>query len=324
MQEMFFIGIDGGGHKTAGALFDGAGRRRGAARLGGSAIVGRPAEPACAILDALVADLCRQAGVGRERVRRCGLGLSGIDFADEHALQLEVIARAIGIPAGRVLLVNDGIPALWGATAAPAAAILQHGSSFTTAWRPEFGREKIFDSLDAGAIFDLRKAALHLVARMIDGRRPAAPFKDRLLRHFGVADEKSFAELAYRDRLPRAAGLTVADMIFQAWQDGDATAAELVGRALDDYAVTVSTMLALTGQPAPDAILGGGVLRGAPERFWDELRALIRRSFPGSAVKPPDLPPEHGAAIMAAHAEGLGAPTYFRAVQRAGRPDDAE
>lgn len=239
------------------------------------------------------------------------MGLSGIDFADEHPMQRKGIARAIGIPDRRLTLVNDGIAALWGATVSPAAVILQHGTGFTSAYRSAFGRETLFDQLDAGAIFDLRTAALTVVARMIDGRLPASPLKAKVLRHFAIPDEKDFAESVYRRRLPEAQRLTLAALIFTAWEEGEPASADLVRRAIDDYAVTATAMMARTTHPAPDTVFGGGVLTRAPDRFWREIHALIRRSYPQAVVKPPDLPPEYGAAIMAAHGTGLDPGRFF-------------
>ena len=51
-----FLGLDGGGTKTAGALVDRQGRLLGREMAGRSAFVGRPSDEACAVLKGVVED----------------------------------------------------------------------------------------------------------------------------------------------------------------------------------------------------------------------------------------------------------------------------
>ena len=93
----FVIGLDGGRSKTAGLLCDDAGRVLARARGAGSAVLGQPSAEACQALAGLVGDLCAQGSVRLEAVDAVGIGLSGVDFADEFAGQHAALAAALGV-----------------------------------------------------------------------------------------------------------------------------------------------------------------------------------------------------------------------------------
>jgi len=308
-----FLGIDGGATKTAGVLLDAAGRVHARARTGGTAMIGEPSPETCSRLKELVSALCRQAGTKRKQIRCAGLGLNGVDFEDEHEAQLSAVSRAVGVPASKVSLVNDGIVALWGATSAPAAAILQHGTGFTAAYRTRIGGETLFDHLGVGRTFDLRWELPALVARMIDGRAESTPLKDAVLAHFGLAADR-YAEAVFRERVDPERIAGTAPLVYAAWENGDAAAAMLVERALDDYALAARTMLARTGSSRPVMVFEGGVIDTAPASFRERLTERVHRHCAGAEVQRAALPPETGAAILAAYAAGHDPTALFDAV----------
>jgi N-acetylglucosamine kinase-like BadF-type ATPase len=299
------LGIDGGSTKTAAVLITDEGDVLAYAQLPGSA-TGSPVSPQTAsVLASAVQLLCSQAGVSQEEIRVCGIGLCGIDFEDELPVQREGIAAALTLPQERVVLVNDGIVALWGATAKPAATILQHGSGFTGAYRVKHGDEVLFDHLSIANTFDMRRALVALVARMINGMAEATPLKDKALAHFGIEDEQQYCEAVYRRRIPHECMRSTPPLIFSSWLAGDPGAGQLVESAIRDYALVAQAMVAATRIPDPDVTFGGGLLAQAPDEFWESLACAVRESHPDVTVKPPDLPPEYGGAIMAGHRVGL-------------------
>ncbi|MFB3881502.1 MAG: BadF/BadG/BcrA/BcrD ATPase family protein [Armatimonadota bacterium] len=309
-DDRVLLGIDGGASKTAGVAISRGGRVLARARQKGSAIVGSPKPESCAVLASVVDDLCAQSGRSRGSVVRCGIGLNGVDFADEIAMQHAQISRAIGLPPERVGLVNDGIVALWGATSAPAAVMVQHGSGFTAAYRSVYGAETLFDHLSVAQVFDLRQGLISLVARMLNGMAEATPLKEKALAHFGV-DEDAYCDAIFRGLIPRERRMSTGPLIFASWVEGDAGADSLVGAALDDYALAAKAMIAKTRSPSPAISLGGGLLSAAPPRFWDALTERLKGSYPGVVARPPRLAPEFGAAIMAGHEAGLDPRVLF-------------
>jgi N-acetylglucosamine kinase-like BadF-type ATPase len=308
----FVLGLDGGASKTCGAIVDRTGRTIAHARFGGSAIMGRPSVQVLECVRGLVAELVRQAGIPGEALGFAGLGMNGIDLASDLPVQLEELSRAIGLPKSRVKLVNDGIVALWGATSADSAGLIQFGSGFTAAVRPKLGSEHPFDHLDVGRIFDPRVEAICLVGRMIDGRHPPSGLKDLFLKHFGIANESDFAESIFGDTISKAQRFSTAALIFQAWIVGDAGALWLVERTIADLSICAAAML----RSAPDKqlFLGGGIINNAPQSFWNELTTRITGTIPKVMIGRPLLAPELGACVMAAHAAGYPSSQFFNNV----------
>jgi N-acetylglucosamine kinase-like BadF-type ATPase len=244
------------------------------------------------------------------------VGLSGIDFADEFAGQHAALSACLGIDPRRLTLVNDGVAALWGASAADCACVVQHGSGVTHAYRAGLGTEQPYDHLDVGRLFNIRDALAALVARMIDGRAPATALKETVLQHYGIADEGDYAEALYRGWIPRDLLRTGQIHAFAAWQAGDPAATRLVALAADDYALTACTMVGRTGAPRCEVAFGGGVLNHAPEEFHAQLAKRVHERFPEALVIRPRLSPGHGAALMAAFHHGLDpAPLFARMLQ---------
>lgn len=319
MPQQYFIGIDGGASKTLGVLIDGEGCLLANTRLGGSAIVGAPTAESRMILASLKQRLCSEAHVSPLAITGIGLGLNGIDFADEFPIQQAELCACLRIDDSQLTLVNDGIAALWGASPAERSVIVQLGTGVTTAYRSGYGQEQLFDHLDAGSIFDLRRALAVLVARMIDGRADVTPLKAAALAHYQVQDEATFAELLFRERLPHAQFATGQQVVFMAWLDGDAAATRLVMQAVEDYAVTACAMIARTGADHCTVAFGGGVIQHAPQAFLALLAERVHARYPEADVISPRLSPAHGAALMTAYHHGLDPHALFDAIMHDGR-----
>lgn len=310
MSADCFVGIDGGGSKTKAVLCTASGRVLARTHTGPCALIGPPTPEIREHLRHLTATLCRDAQVTPQAVARWCLGLNGIDFVDEIPTQFAALTETLGVPSERVLLVNDGIIALAGTGSAPVAAILQHGSGFTSAYRRQFGQETLFDHLNVGRIFDLRFELQALLARMIDGRAEITPLKERVLRHFHIDDERTYAELAFRRRIPISLILHTPDLVFEGWLAGDAAATWLVTQAIESYAVTTEAMLRRAGKGA-ELFLGGGVINRAPEPFWQLLTARLHKTDAHLLIGKPQFPPEFGAVALCAFHSGIDPAVFF-------------
>jgi N-acetylglucosamine kinase-like BadF-type ATPase len=313
--DPLLLGIDGGASKTTGAIIDETGRLLAHAKSGGSAVVGKPNPQSLAVLSELAQSLCERAEISRDAIAHCVIGLNGVDFEDEHPVQHRDVSTAIDLLPVRVSLVNDAIVALWGATGAPAATMVQHGSGFTAAYRGRYGGETLFDHLDVGAVFDMRRGLIAAVARMINGQIEPTPLKAAVLDCFGIQDESEYGEAIFRQRVPRRLRARTPPLIYRAWLDGDPVAASLVHRACEDYVLAARAMVAKTGSPSPDVAFGGGVIDVAPDEFWDLLAKHLRESHPDLTPARPILAPELGGAVMAGHCVGLSPQELFPAVQ---------
>jgi len=308
-----YMGIDGGGTKTLGALGDETGAILAECKAGPSLIVGAPSAESCAVLLSVQATLCATAGICPDAVARVGLGLNGVDFPEETVMQHGVLSRVLAVAPERFTLVNDGIAALWGATPAPAAAIVQHGTGFTAAYRSAYGEERPFDNLDAGRLYDLRLEALALVARMIDGRAAVSPLKEAVLGCLDHPAEKDYGEIVFLRKYSQPQLAAILPAVLRVAEAGDPATQIIVERAIADYVCTAATIVRKTGSSCPDVVFGGGRLLSAPEWFFRRIVDGLLRQCPGARIRRPERSPAIGAVIMAAHADGCSPTRFFSA-----------
>src|SRR5437868_14117680 len=106
------IGLDGGWSKTAGVLCDRDGRVLAQVQARGCAVSGIPSREARRLIRNLVDKLGRDAGISRRDVIHIGVGLSGVDHADEAPGQHAALYKALSLAPTQLTLVNDGIAAL--------------------------------------------------------------------------------------------------------------------------------------------------------------------------------------------------------------------
>ena len=320
MTRKLFLGIDGGMSKTEAAVINEDGALLAFTRGPGSAIIGIPSKNTCGSLLKNAAEACGRAGVPMEEVAAWGIGLSGIDFPDEFDRQHAALSEGLQVPPGRLQLANDAIAALWGAANTRAAAIIQHGSAFTAAFRKEPGSECLFDHLDVGGMFDIRPELVKAVGRMIDGRLPKTGLADAALKHYGIEDPGAYAEKVFRRRINIQLLFSTPPLIFEAWRQGDPTAAMLVQRAADDYVTAAAAMIRRTQAQDAAVCFGGGVIAQGGEELQSLLAGLLQIACPAARVEPPRLKPALGAALMAAHAHGLDPSVLFEALAREKMP----
>jgi N-acetylglucosamine kinase-like BadF-type ATPase len=313
MERPYFIGMDGGGTKTDAVLVDGDGSIVASASAGASAIIGRPSPASMDVVRSLLDELCGQADIRPGQVGHCVVGLNGIDFDDEYEMQRRDLLRCLNLSSERFALVNDGIPAVWGASPSPRCAILQHGTGFTSAYRDAYGNEALFDHLDVCQCFDMRDESLKLVARMNAGAVAPTPLLDQVLAHLDLSPGQ-FPAYYYRDRhLSRREATPLMRIVFDLWQQGDAGAESLVNMAMDDYVLLLKAMLNRIGTAEKAvAVIGGGVVNAAPERLRSEMARRIGDACPGVTMQAPEFPPAVGAAIMAAFRHGLDPAEFYR------------
>ena len=313
-----YLGIDGGATKAEAAIINTSGQILAKTQRRGFMLMSRIQPDQAECLGQLTAEVCKQAGLNREDLTTVVAGMSGVDFPDEHDRQWTDIAGAISLPREKILLVNDGVVALWGATCRSQAVLLHHGTDMITVYRSDLGAEKLFDNLNVGLKFDLRIGLRQMVARMIDGRERATLLKDTILNFLGL-EEARFVEAVYKaqhlddetliskEKLTKAVPIAIS-----LWEAGDPAAAELISATFDEYLVTIKAMLSRLGTHQADIIYGGGLIKHTSERFKQTLLKRTEEQFPGASPKFAELPPSVGAALMAAYKVGEAIEPLFQ------------
>ncbi len=296
----YYLGIDGGGTKTAGVLINSEGEILFEIYKEGSAIIAEPCETSLKVLKEITDTLCDDANISINDISYLGLGLNGIDFEDEFDIQFKAISKYLGISENKFHLVNDGIVALWGASSSRASVILQHGTGFTSAFRSDYGKEELYDHLGLCRCYDMRHDALTYVSRIIAEGNNENEFTNAVLNLLEVS-AKEFPTLLFRNQLNHEKHLDILVVIYDLYNKGDKDAEKIIGNAIEDYINQISGMLKRTKTENATAIVGGGVLKLAPKKFWNNLKKELGIVHPNIKVECAKLSPAVGAAIMAAN-----------------------
>ena len=305
-----FIGVDGGGTKTAFILLDATAHVR-ATTEGGTTY--HPEVGLAAVRETLargVAELLKQAQIDAGAVRHAFFGLPA--FGEDPAIDPELarIPEAFLAPAqfscgndmicgwAGALACEDGISVTAG-TGSIAYGEYHGASARSGGWGEIFG--------DEGSAHWIGREGLAAFSRMSDGRAPAGPLQQALRAHFGLARD---IDLAGRVNSPGfAARSTIAQLarvVAGAAEAGDAAARAVFERAGAELAALVH---ATRGElkvprelPLPVSYSGGVFDTG--HLILEPFTAHLREAALPYQLQTPLFPPSIGAALKAAHFRG--------------------
>lgn len=301
-----FLGIDGGGTKTAFVLIDGDGRRLARHEATTSYYVEIGFDALRAQLRDGVQAVLGQAGAAASDVvfAFAGLPAHGEDsglLASFDALLADVLPRSrIGNDmvcswAGS-LAGADGISLVAG-TGSIAYGEWQGRGTRCGGWGEVFG--------DEGSAHWLAREVLALFSRMVDGRAEPGPLAALVREHFGLKHDLDLCAAinggAARSDLAQLARLATA-----AANAGDVQARQLLVRAGDELSVLAAGVARNLGLPTNEAVpvsYSGGVF-AAGDLVLAPLQAALARRLPGATLQRPRFSPDLGAAIHAARLAG--------------------
>lgn len=278
---MHVLGIDAGGTKTIGYLADADAKVLGEGRAGGANL---KAEGELAVEKALHTVMEQALGGRRDDVDAICLGMAGADRDDEKALVRDILRR-IGARS-RTLVVNDALVALVaGVGDAPGVVIVSgtgsivYGRSGERAARAGGWGHVLGDE---GGGYWIARRALQAVARASDGRGPATALTACVLEHFGVRQPQELIAEIYDRQLHHHAIAQAARLVQQAYDAGDAVAAQILERAADELLSAARSVVERLRMrdTAVQFVLAGGVFTGVP---W--LADELTRRLPALAMR---------------------------------------
>jgi N-acetylglucosamine kinase-like BadF-type ATPase len=299
------LAIDGGGSKTDVVLLDTDGRVIAQAQGVGSQpqIIGLP--EALAVLDELVEQIRRTAGVtpGEPLADHASVYLAGLDLPQEIAA-IEPFLRDRRW-AGTLSIDNDTFALLRAGTEAVDAVAVVCGTGINCVGRNAAGQQSRFPALgeltgDWGGGHHLGVKALWHAARADDGRGPQTALQAVVAKHFDRPDAVSVGVAIHFGELDDARLSELVPAILAAAAAGDPVAGRLVDRLADEIALltTVSMgRLGLLGKPV-DLVLGGGVTRSREPRLLDRLSKQVLDTNPDTSIRIVDAAPVVGAALL--------------------------
>ncbi|MFF7331849.1 BadF/BadG/BcrA/BcrD ATPase family protein [Streptomyces sp. NPDC008150] len=305
-----YLGVDGGGTKTAFCVLDASGTVRGLTH-------GPSTSPATGeggtdraedVLREGIAEVCAQAGVPAAELGHAFLGLPGHGESAALTGALNALApRVLGHERCAVgndmvcgwagsLLLADGVNVISG-TGSMAYGVLRGRQARTGGWGELFG--------DEGSAHWLAVRGLNLFTRMSDGRAPRGPLHGLLREHLALTDDLDLVDVVLLARWDRTAVASLSRVVTASAAAGDTACAALLTEAGQELAALVRAARPPLGAAADESVpvsWSGGVL-GVPQ-VRDAFVAALGAGPAPFAPRPPRTSPVVGAALVAARLAG--------------------
>jgi N-acetylglucosamine kinase-like BadF-type ATPase len=321
-----FLGVDGGGSKTAFCLVTASGEV--------AASLDTPSTYSPGDVDGLarvlrdgVAAVCREAGTTPRDVQQAFFGIPGYGESRGAVPLLDELPRRV-LGHGRYSCDNDMVCG-WAGSLALADGInvisgtgsMSYGErggirARTGGWGELFG--------DEGSAHWIAARGLSAFSRMSDGRQPSGPLLDVFRDHFGAVVDLDVLDVVLTqwngDRRKVAA---LCPLVVEAADRGDACAAQIVDDAARELVLLVETTRSRLGFEQTAAVpvsFSGGVFAAA--RLRDAFARQLTSRPTDYRLQAPVFPPVVGAALYAA--QRAGSPLDAGALRRLQRlPDRA-
>jgi N-acetylglucosamine kinase-like BadF-type ATPase len=306
-----YLGVDGGGTKTALVLIDSEGTIRATHLAPGSYYLTIGLEALGTLLADGVNAVLAKAAVGAEELDFAFFGLPAYGEDTVLAAPLSDLPRRC-LPAGQYLCGNDMICGWAGSLLCrDGISIVAGTGSICYGERNGAGARcggwgELFS--DEGSAYWMACRGLNLFSRMSDGRAARGPLYDIVRQRLGLTEDLDLCGHVF-SRLggDRARIAQLSKWLTQAAAAGDAQAMTIVRCAAEELALMVDATrrhLAFgAAEPVPVSY-SGGVFDNAGALLLDHFNAALQALRPGYRVSEPVLPPGIGAALYAAKRHG--------------------
>lgn len=299
----FFIGIDGGGSKTAAVVVNREMQLLGEGRGGPSNHLRVGLEAARQSVEQAVGEALNAAGVALESIVYAYCGIAGSDhprhrenvveslrsFFVKNQFTVDSDARValtagVGLGAGVSIIAGTGSVAFGRNDAGEEAR--------AGGWGPTLG--------DEGSGYSIARHGLSAIVRAHDGRGPATQLLDLLCSHYGMCNARDLPYFVYAPSTHADDIALYGRLVFEAAQNGDGVAQQILdeeGAELGKTVVAVVHQLKLESERFPVAYAGGAFAGG--ELLISPMRDVIVATAPHAEVRPAIERPVMGAARMA-------------------------
>lgn len=295
---MRWLGIDGGGTKTAFTIFD-----------EGLAPIERIVLPTCHYAQVGFGGMERILSSGIQRAQETGLleepfgigmGICGFGEGAEATRRMREIARRIA--AGRPAeLVND-VVAAWAAGLGLADGIVVIAGTGSIAYGSFEGRSMRcggwdYELGDEGSAGWLGKELLRAFSRQSDGREPAGAILEVVRSELGLKNDFDLIGFAQRHMADRGSIAALAPLVTQAALSGDQSARDILTRAAQEEAAMVAAIK--TGIfPEGDAEIPVTYI-GGTFKAGDLILKPLERALPDRCrLVAPEHDPDVGACLL--------------------------
>lgn len=306
---LLYLGVDGGGTKTALALIDSEGALLAQHVASGSYHLSVGLDALSALLATAVRALLDKAGAS---VLDIDFAFFGLPAHGEDSLLAAEMDRlpARCLPAGRYLCGNDMICGWAGSLACQDGINVVAGtgsicygqrsglSARCGGWGETFS--------DEGSAFWIAVRGLNLFARMSDGRASIGPLYSLLKQRLQIAHDLDLCGHIYtRLKGDRSQIAQLCRLVIEASGIGDLQAAAIITAAADELADLVdATRMQLRFEPQEtiDVSCSGGVFADAT--VFQSFKSSLGGRSGSYQISEPKFPPSIGAALFAAKHRG--------------------
>ncbi|MVA77574.1 N-acetylglucosamine kinase [Auraticoccus sp. F435] len=309
MGGRLYLGVDGGGTKTALCLVDDHGRLLAEHRAPSVYYFNAGLELVGAVLVPAVTEVCRRAGVTPDDVTAAFVGLPGYGEASADLPALDA-APAAALGHDRYVCGNDMVCG-WAGSLGGRDGINVVSGTGSVAYGERDGRSvrvggwsELFS--DEGSAYWIAVRGLQLFTRMSDGRLPPGPLLEVLRDHLGLAGDLDLVDLVVnRWGGDRATVAALCPRVVEAAGAGDEAAAAVLEEAAAELATLAAVTRRRLGFAEQETVAvswSGGVFGAAPVR--EGFRRAVLAEHPATVLVTPLLSPVLGAAVHAARLAG--------------------
>ncbi len=306
------IGIDGGASKTVCALADDSGALLARGVSGSANFFKNGLEAASQSLRVAIDQALAEVGLRRSQVVAACAGLAGVTRPEDRAVMERALAGIL--PDSRVVVENDGLVALAGATGGrPGVIVISGTGSIALGVNSKGERAQAggWGNLlgDEGSGYDIARRAMIAAMRDFDGRGPATGLRQALIQDLCLNEIIEIVPLLYGDQLTHASVAALYPLVMHAAEGGDAVARGLIEEAARKLAEMAAAVLVRLHEPASTPLaVAGGVLTHAT-RLRELFQLETRRLVPEVRFVEARHPPEIGA-VLIAKAAARGKPAF--------------
>lgn len=301
-MKKWFIGVDGGGTKTAAAVSAPDGKPVAESTGVGCSYQMLGVDGAVAVIIESVRSCLRSAGIALEDCAGCCLGVPCYgENAKKDAAMAEALGRALApVP---VRIVNDaevgwagalecrpGIHIVAGTGAIAFGKGLDQRAARCGGWNEFFG--------DEGSCYWVGREAMSLFSKQADGRIPRGPLYHIVRRELALSADMAFIDAVVRDLAPRRDKVAAFQLYAaQAAALGDPAAVSLYGRAARELALLADALRKELVLPETAPVSYSGGLFRTGELILRPLAEELGRC--GCVLKAPVKTAVEGALLLA-------------------------
>lgn len=297
---MLFLGLDGGGTKTAALLIDSSGQILGRGSAGGSNYHSVGMDTAFASVKQAVDEALQ----GRTPDAACFCMAGGDLPHDFDNLNAKMESLNLGAP---LTIHNDVLGALRAGSRFPYGVAVVCGTSYNAAGISREGEEFRLPALgppsgDIAGARRLATRALGAAFRAWDGRGEPTLLADMVLKALDAPDFPTVASRWGQGEISDDLLKSLAPLVFDASEAGDALARQFVYEQALELGNSANAMLRKVNlvDSDCDVVLGGSVFYGKGDLLMHTVQQTIREAAPNVQIKRLEILPVVGAVMLAA------------------------